>query len=102
MLCDLLDREGFAAEVCQLKTEVGGGSAPGIFLDSAGIRLSPQDNGFRLNEFERALRCGEPGIIAFVQKDSLVLDLRTIPDEELETLAACFAHARDVIGERAE
>ena len=102
VLCDLLDREGFAAEVCQLKTEVGGGSAPGIFLDSAGIRLSPQENGFRLNEFERALRCGEPGIIAFIQKDSLVLDLRTIPDEEVETLAACFTHARDVIGERAE
>lgn len=87
ILIDLLRQGDVEAELIHLNGQIGGGSAPTVELPSAGIALDPQVNQFDLLETERLLRLGDPAVIAYVQKDQLVFDLRTIAETELEVLA---------------
>lgn len=95
ILIDLLRQGDIEAELIHLDGEVGGGSAPAVRLPSAGIALEPLTNGFDLMELETRLRMGEPAVIAYVRKEQLVFDLRTIAEAELETLARAILAAME-------
>jgi L-seryl-tRNA(Ser) seleniumtransferase len=74
-----------AAEIVRGESLVGGGSTPeqslGTWLVSIG---SPDVVGM-----ERRLRLGEPPVIARIEREKLLLDLRTVfPEEEAELAAA--------------
>ena len=100
LLCDLLRQADVEAELIHIDGQVGGGSAPDVPLPSAGISLDPVSNGFDLLAMETQLRKGENPVIAYVQKDKLVFDLRTIPEEELERLARAILAALGELRER--
>ena len=63
---------------------IGGGSRPGQQLPAALIALRPE--AVSVHDFERQLRAGDPPVIARVEAEALLLDLRTILPEEENTL----------------
>jgi L-seryl-tRNA(Ser) seleniumtransferase len=66
---------------------IGGGSAPGSALPTRLIALGAGD--LSASALEARLRAGDPPVIARIQDDRVVLDLRTVmEDEEQEILEA--------------
>ena len=63
---------------------IGGGSAPGSSLPTSLISLAPQR--MSAQDFERRLREGDPPVIARVEHDRVLLDLRTVPPDRDDTL----------------
>lgn len=67
-------------------SQVGGGAIPLQELPTIVLAIKPLD--FSVNSLEEKLRLGEPPIISRISKDELILDIRTIFDEEIPILAA--------------
>jgi L-seryl-tRNA(Ser) seleniumtransferase len=67
-------------------SQVGGGALPLQELPTMVIAIKPVN--FSVNSLERNLRQGEPPIIARISKEELVLDMRTVFDEEIPLLAS--------------
>ena len=72
-----------SAEAVATKSVAGGGSLPGVQMESWAVRLSDSSKGAA--EIARSLRFYETPVIARVEKDDVLLDLRTIfeRDEQL-------------------
>ncbi len=68
---------GVEAEVIEGRSTVGGGSLPGETLPTflAALRVPSAD------ALARRLRLGDPAVVARIEEDRLLLDLRTIPPE---------------------
>ena len=64
------------ATVVDGESAIGGGSAPGVTVPTALVRLSR--HGWSADQLETWLRQREPPIIARIQDDAVVLDLRTV------------------------
>ncbi|MFW6724535.1 L-seryl-tRNA(Sec) selenium transferase [Streptomyces sp. MAR4 CNY-716] len=73
---------GVAAEAVPSEARVGGGGAPGVTLPSAAVALSAALAG--------PLRAGDPAVVGRVHGDRLLLDLRTVPEEEDAALLAAI------------
>jgi len=74
---------GWRAELSESVSTVGGGSAPGIELPTWVVAIEKQ--GLTLNALEERLRHLAPPLIARIEKDRLLLDLRTVlPDQDPE------------------
>jgi L-seryl-tRNA(Ser) seleniumtransferase len=70
--------------VTALAGVVGGGALPGVELPSAGLAVSGVDPDALLAR----LRAGDPPVIARIEDDRVLLDLRTVaPEEDAELLA---------------
>jgi L-seryl-tRNA(Ser) seleniumtransferase len=67
-------------------SQVGGGALPLQELPTMVLAVKPLD--LSVNELEENLRKGEPPIISRISKDELILDMRTVLDEEIPLLAA--------------
>lgn len=76
-------------EVVESESQVGGGSVPGVGIDSFAIRIG----NCKVDELARNLRTSETPIQGRVSDDSLWLDLRTVGDDELDVLTECLAVA---------
>ncbi len=73
------------AELAPGRSVIGGGSTPEQLLPTWLIAVSAED----VVGLERRLRCGEPAVIARIEGDRLLLDLRTVfPEEEDELVTA--------------
>ena len=70
-------------ELVSCESQVGGGSIPGSSLASFGLRLT----GYPAHRLAQRLREGPPAIQARVNDDSVLIDLRTVADDELNPLA---------------
>ena len=89
--------EALAASVPEVKTEIiegqsviGGGATPEQSIPTWLIAVSGD-----ANEIERALRGGNPPVIARIENDQVLIDLRTVfPEEETELTDALRALAR--------
>ncbi len=66
-----------SAEVIELESTVGGGSLPGQSLRSVGVALE-RAAGSTPATIVSALRTGEPPVVARIEHDRVVLDLRTV------------------------
>jgi L-seryl-tRNA(Ser) seleniumtransferase len=66
-------------------SQVGGGALPLQELRTIVIAIKPLD--FSVNHLEENLRKGDPPIISRISKEELILDMRTIFDEEIPLLA---------------
>ena len=66
-------------------SQVGGGALPLQELPTMVLAVKPLD--LSVNELEENLRKGEPPIISRISKDELILDMRTVLDEEIFLLA---------------
>ena len=75
---------GFSAEVIDGQSTIGGGSLPGETLPTKLVALSVPDP----DEFLARLRRGDPPVVARIQADRVVFDLRTAGQYEA-LLSAC-------------
>ena len=66
-------------------SEVGGGALPGASLPTVAVALRAQDRSAAA--LERLLRLGRPPIIARIQDDRVLLDARTLLDEDPAEIA---------------
>ena len=66
--------------VVEIYSEVGGGSLPDVVIPSYGISIKPHD--ISVDRFEERLRNVEVPVIGRIEKDTLILDMRTISKEE--------------------
>jgi L-seryl-tRNA(Ser) seleniumtransferase len=88
-LAGKLARLGHTPVVMPVESTIGGGSLPGETLPSWGLSLP----GSSAEAVLRALRLGSPAIVARIDEDTVVLDLRTIEPTWDETLPGAIARA---------
>ena len=89
-LLALLPKDTAAA--VELEATVGGGSVPGQSIPSAGVALTPAA-GRTAPSVLAALRAGEPCVIGRIERDHVVLDLRTVDPAADGAVAAAIARA---------
>lgn len=77
------------AKVQSGETAIGGGSTPDQRLPTWVVALAVPS----ASQFERNLRMGNPPVVARIEKDAVILDMRTVADEEEEPLAAAILAA---------
>lgn len=71
------------AEATASEGRVGGGTYPGVALPSWAVALRPEGGAGALME---ALRAGDPPVVARIDGDRVLLDLRTVAPWEEQTL----------------
>ena len=71
---------------------LGGGSTPEQSVPTTLVRLRC-NGGVKISDVENALRKASPPVIARIENDSLLIDLRTVLEDEEEALAACLVRA---------
>jgi L-seryl-tRNA(Ser) seleniumtransferase len=81
---------GFAkVSVDPIPSRIGGGALPDFELPGVGVRVEPEGS---VDALARRLRQGEPPVLARVHRGALLLDPRTLEDEEeIHRLVAAFA-----------
>jgi L-seryl-tRNA(Ser) seleniumtransferase len=84
-LADRLRREGWQADVVDGASAIGGGSAPGVELPTRLLAIGRA--GLGAAALEAALRARHPPVIARIVEDRVVLDLRTVLEDQDESLA---------------
>jgi L-seryl-tRNA(Ser) seleniumtransferase len=81
-------------------SQVGGGALPLQELPTIVLALKPID--FSVNRLEENLRKVDPPIISRISKEELILDMRTVSDEEIPLLAAGLEKALNQIAKGKE
>ena len=74
----------YDCEIADGRSTIGGGTTPGLTLPTRLLTLSRRD--YSAASLEAALRRLDPPIIARIERDRLVLDLRTVFEDEDEIL----------------
>jgi L-seryl-tRNA(Ser) seleniumtransferase len=80
-----LNSGNFSLQLADATSKVGGGALPLLVIPTCVITLVP--GRFSANTIEQKLRGGDPPIISRVEKDQVLLDVRTIQEAELKTVA---------------
>ena len=80
-----LDPANFSLALSPGDSRVGGGALPLLSLPSSLVSLSP--GRLSAHTMEDWLRAYDPPIIARVEKERVLLDVRTIQDKEMKTVA---------------
>jgi L-seryl-tRNA(Ser) seleniumtransferase len=81
-------QSGFSARVQDGLSVIGGGSTPGQSLPTKLIAVSHKRHSAQ--EIERILRKHSPPILSRVERDEVLLDLRTVFDDQDEQIAQAF------------
>ena len=81
-----LAANGWRTRVIDGVSTIGGGSAPGAELRTRLVQL--ERDGLSADQIEARLRTLDPPVIARIQDDRVVLDLRTVLPEQDDLLAA--------------
>ena len=87
-LAERLGVAGIRAKVIDGFSTIGGGSAPGSTLPTRVVALM-----LPAGRLEAALRAGRPPVIARIENDRVVIDLRTVAPEDDELLGILVARA---------
>jgi L-seryl-tRNA(Ser) seleniumtransferase len=88
-LAAALNQSGWSARVIDGVSTVGGGSAPGSELPTRLVEITK--DGMSADEIKQHLRTLEPPIVARIENDRVVLDLRTVLSTEEPYLHALHA-----------
>ena len=91
-LADAIAGRGWRVAMISGASAVGGGSAPGLELPT--VLLSIARDGESAAATEAWLRSLDPPVIARIEHDRVVLDLRTVPPDQDEPLAALLKGPR--------
>lgn len=73
------------------KSAVGGGAMPNADLPTAVVVLVPRE--MSAGDLQAALRRGDPAVMARVQENRILFDVRTIDDTQFQPLAEAVAQA---------
>ena len=79
------------AEVVQAAAKVGGGALPLLELPGPAVALTVP--GLSPDELAARLRAGDPPVVGRIEDDRLLLDPRTLTDQDVETVAAAVRAA---------
>ncbi len=79
------------AKVLRESSRIGGGSFPLAELPTWAVALKAK--GLSAQELEARLRSGDPPVVARVSEDHVILDPRTIPEEEIFIVAQAVGKA---------
>jgi L-seryl-tRNA(Ser) seleniumtransferase len=79
-------------EIVRAVARVGGGALPLTELGGPAVALSA--DGIGAHALSAALRAGDPAVVARIEADRVVLDPRTLNDEDLAELAEAVGRAR--------
>jgi len=82
---------GWRVELVDVVSAVGGGSAPGVELPTCLVAI--EKAGLSVDALEARLRQLTPPIIARIERDRLVLDLRTVAPDDDRRLTDLLARA---------
>ncbi|MGH2859123.1 MAG: L-seryl-tRNA(Sec) selenium transferase [Solirubrobacteraceae bacterium] len=82
--------------IVQTESRVGGGALPLLELSGPAVALDAGSAGPA--GLARALRLGDPAVLARVHRDSVLLDPRTLSDEDVDRLAGAVRAARAACG----
>jgi L-seryl-tRNA(Ser) seleniumtransferase len=94
---------GFKVEVKETVSMAGGGTLPLAEVRSCGVFVGPNGkNGFTLEDLKEKLRQGEVPVIARIEHDELVLDLRTVQEGEHALIVDRFRQIAEGKGEGIE
>ena len=77
-------------------SRVGGGALPLQELRSVAVAIEgagQRGEAFDASALERALRKGSPPVVARIEDEALLFDLRTVKDSQFRTLAYCVQRA---------
>jgi L-seryl-tRNA(Ser) seleniumtransferase len=85
-LADRLNGDDWRIALISGASAVGGGSAPGVTLPT--VLLAIERSGLSPDDLESALRSLDPPVIARIESDRVVLDLRTVLEDQDELLAS--------------
>ena len=85
MLCQLIEKSGGKVKIIPVKSTVGGGSIPGLELDSYAIA---PDSSMNSIEVDAKLRAAPTPIIGRIEKKRPLLDLRTISPDDYDYIAS--------------
>jgi L-seryl-tRNA(Ser) seleniumtransferase len=83
-----LDSKNFHLQLADGTSKVGGGALPLLVIPTCLIALVP--GSLSANTIEQKLRDHDPPIISRVEKDQVLLDVRTVQDSELKALAGAI------------
>ncbi|MFP3982750.1 MAG: L-seryl-tRNA(Sec) selenium transferase [Desulfurivibrionaceae bacterium] len=72
-------------EIVPVQSRVGGGAMPEQGLESRALSLSPFS--MKISELEYGLRKASLPVIGRVENDRMLLDMRTVSDDDLEAMA---------------
>ena len=89
LLCETIGGDLEHAHTHRCESVVGGGSLPGTGLASWGVRLTVPDPG----AFAARLRTGSPSVFCRVEREHVLLDLRTVADDQIADLARATWYA---------
>ena len=78
-------KENCAVEIVAAKSKVGGGAMPEYTLPSWAVTLSPKN--CNSNTLEQDMRYFKPPVIGRIDNDRLMLDMRTVFDNQIPQLA---------------
>jgi len=76
-------RSLLGATLVEERAQVGGGAFPLVELPTAAVALA----GRSVQELDKALRAGQPPVVARVQENRLLLDCRTVQNSEVPLVA---------------
>jgi len=77
--------------VVQDRSKAGGGSLPEAEFQTFAVQI--RSGAVSVNELERRLRQGQPPVIARIREDALLLDARTVMEQEIKDLASVVSAA---------
>jgi L-seryl-tRNA(Ser) seleniumtransferase len=87
---------GLLLSVERAHSSPGGGAMPEVQIPTSCVAASHPE--VRVEELEGRLRQGDPPVVARIGKGRLILDLRTVRDDELPELAGALLAAVKVPG----
>jgi len=85
--------EAVGGAVVETQATVGGGSLPGETVGSIGLTIDPGSRRGGADALLRTLRSGDPAVVGRIERDRVVLDLRTVDPKDDPTLATALAKA---------
>jgi len=83
-----LDSPNFTPRLADSTSKVGGGALPLLVIPTCVLALVP--GRLSANTMEQKLRDYDPPIISRVEKDQVLLDVRTVQESEFKTLAGAI------------
>jgi L-seryl-tRNA(Ser) seleniumtransferase len=81
------------ADIGEGHAQVGGGSLPRTMIPSVTINIRPRAASMNVQDVATLLRLGRPPIVAYIEKDCLKLDLRTVFAHQDQPLAIAIRAA---------
>jgi L-seryl-tRNA(Ser) seleniumtransferase len=90
-LAKRLREAGYSTEIVEDGSITGGGSLPGHAIPTPVVRAVHPD--LRSKAIAAAARTGDPAVVVRVERDAVVVDLRTVPAADDRTVAEALRTA---------